>query len=219
MDTYLVEILVKIEGAQREGRQYFYKREESNDPHGDVAALKELERCGYITCGRFIPDNEGPGGYYAIGGPCRLEFAAQKLLRELHAQPHIRELQGIGNGLPAMCTQTLEHLAQAAKQLTSIDNERARKDAVRDCLSGLESLLKSLTHTSDIKEATTSLRAKGGGPDTLVKDGLSIWDHIHRLYPDVRHGQTAISTMSKAEALYWVERITAFIRYVSSVFH
>lgn len=217
MDTYLIELLLKIDTAQREGRQFYYNREKSNDPQGEASGLKELEKLGYITCGRFIRDQRVPGGYYEFIGPCSLEYPAQKLLRELQTQPHVQKLHDIRDELPTLCKQALEHLAQAAKQLASIDNDRARKDAIRDCLSAMESLLKTVTNTSDIKEATTSLRAIRSGADTFVKDGLSIWAHIHRLYPDVRHGQTAASTMHKEEALYLVERIAAFIRYVSAI--
>ena len=98
----------------------------------------------------------------------------------------------------------------------SLDEARARKDAVRDCLSALEAFLKRASGTQDIRAATRELRSLGIGPDAIVKDGLSIWDRIHELYPDVRHGEPTGSDMSKAEALYWVERITAYVRFLSA---
>lgn len=219
MDEYLVEILLKIDDARQNGRQYFYKIEESVDPDREVAALKELERTGYITCGRFVLDYTRLGGGYKHGGPCRLKYLGDKFVREFRVQPQIRELQGVRDELPVLFKQTLEHLAQAQIQLTKMDDERSRKDAVRDCLSAMESLLKSLSDMPDIKDATKCLREQGVGNELLIKDGLTIWDHIHRLHPDVRHGQRVASIMSEAEAQYWVARIAAFLRYVFSVFH
>lgn len=216
MDDLLLQLLLKIEDAQKSGRDYFYRHEESNDPHAEVAGLKELERQNYITCGKFLRDMSRGGGYFAIGGPCRLEYAGQRLLRDFHARPHVDKLRKVGSELEAAFAHTLEHLEQAARQLMNLDDERARKDAVRDCLSAMESLLKTLTGTSDIKDATTALKKRNVGQEFMMKEGLAIWDHVHRLYPDVRHGQEAPSTMSKAAALYWVERALAFIRYVSS---
>jgi len=217
MDKYLLDLLAKIEAAERGGTQYFYKFAESSDPHGEVDGLKELERAGYISCGHFLKDNQRPGGYYVSVGPCRLEYSGRKVLRDQQTLPHIQKLIDTSSNLPNVFNQTLEHLAQARKQLTSIDSERARKDAVRDCLSAMESLLKTITGASDIKDATVGLRDKQSSPDVIMKDGLSIWSHIHRLYKDVRHGQPTPSRMSKAEALYWIDRIIAFIGYVSSI--
>lgn len=118
-----------------------------------------------------------------------------------------------------VCEQSLDHLAQAREHLLNTQTDRDRKDAVRDCLSALEALLKSLSNKADIKDATTELRAQNiWGPDIIVKDGLSLWDRMHNLYPDIRHGQATTSIISDEEALYWMERITTFIRYVSRVY-
>ncbi|MBA7495918.1 hypothetical protein ES702_06514 [subsurface metagenome] len=115
-----------------------------------------------------------------------------------------------------ICEQAIDHLKQAREHLKKPHEERSRKDAIRDCMSAMESLLKSLTDETDIKDATWKLRGeKRWGPDVIVKDGLSIWNRLHDLYPDIRHGQSTGTTVSDEEALYWVDRITAFVRYVS----
>jgi hypothetical protein len=80
----------------------------------------------------------------------------------------------------------------------------------------MESVLKAATATKDIKDSTTALRADPRwGIDAIVKDGLSIWSRIHELYPDVRHGQASGSDLSYHECLYWVDRITSFVRYIA----
>lgn len=117
-----------------------------------------------------------------------------------------------------ICDQTLDHLKQAKKHLLNTVNDRDRKDAIRDCMSAMESMLKSISGKSDIKEATTELRlTKVCGPDIIVKDGLSLWDRMHDLYPDIRHGNPKKTDITDEEALYWLERITCFIRYMSRV--
>jgi hypothetical protein len=120
--------------------------------------------------------------------------------------PHVKDI----------CTQTLDHLKQAKEHLLKTTSDRDRKDAIRDCLSAMESMLKTLSKKSNIKDATVELRStKIWGPDTIIKDGLSLWDHMHYLYPDIRHGNPKKSDITDEEALYWVERITCFIRYMS----
>jgi hypothetical protein len=216
VDEHLLSLLIKIEDAEKSGRVYFYKREDSDDPHADVSGLKELQRKGYISCGKFIPDMEKGGGHYAIAGPCRLEYSARQVLREVHSKIQIGEIERTKGQLQDAYEQALDHLSQATKHLRSLGSERARKDAVRDCLSAMESLLKAVTGSTDIKDATEKLKEQKLCPDLLSRDGLSIWNHIHNLYPDVRHGQPDAANLDEAEALYWVDRINAFIRLVAA---
>ena len=111
--------------------------------------------------------------------------------------------------------QAIEHFEQAKKQLANADSERARKDAVRDCASAMESIIKILGNDDDIKNASKILRDQGiWGMDTIVKDGDAIFNTLHRLYPDLRHGSTEISEMGIEEAQYWVDRITAYVSYM-----
>lgn len=109
-----------------------------------------------------------------------------------------------------------EHLGQAIEHLKKADTDRSRKDAVRDCMSAMESMMKSLSSQADIKDATSRLKSEGcWGPPEIVKDGLSIWNRLHDLYPDVRHGQPSATPLTEEEALYWTDRITTFMGYIS----
>jgi hypothetical protein len=118
-----------------------------------------------------------------------------------------------------ICAQTYDHIQQARKHLLNTPTDRDRKDAIRDCLSALEAMLKTLSGKADIKDATTYLRQeKTWGPDIIVKDGLGLWDRVHELYPDVRHGQSKKSDIADEEAIYWMDRITCFIRYISATY-
>jgi len=112
--------------------------------------------------------------------------------------------------------QAFEHFNQALEHLRSPGSIRARKDGLRDCLSAMESLLKAATGTNDIKDATNALRKDPRwGNSTIVKDGLTLWNRIHELYPDVRHGQATSSDLGEQECMYWVDRISAFVRYIA----
>lgn len=111
--------------------------------------------------------------------------------------------------------QAVEHFDQAKKQLMDAQNERARKDAVRDCASAMESIVKILGKDEDISIASKNLRNQNiWGKDIIVKDGNSIFNTLHRLYPDFRHGSTEMSTMSIEESQYWVDRITTYVNYM-----
>jgi hypothetical protein len=111
--------------------------------------------------------------------------------------------------------QALEHIQQAKKQLENAKDERSRKNAVRDCASAMESVIKILGEVNDIGKATKALReSKKWGLDAIIKDGNTIFDRLHEFYPDFRHGSTETSSMSVQEALYWVGRMTVFINYI-----
>jgi hypothetical protein len=118
----------------------------------------------------------------------------------------------------SICEQTLNHLQQARKHLLNTSNDRDRKDAIRDGLSAMEAMMKTLSGESDISDASKALRAtKAWGPDIIVKDGLTLWDRMHDLHPDIRHGNPKKSDITDEEALYWLDRITCYIRYIARV--
>ena len=111
--------------------------------------------------------------------------------------------------------QAYEHFEQAKKQLSETDNERAWKDAVRDCASAMEAIIKFLGEKNEIGNASKSLRQeKKWGEETIVKDGDSIFNTLHRLYPDLRHGNHEKSYISFNEAVYWVDRISVYVDYM-----
>lgn len=125
------------------------------------------------------------------------------------------ELEDTSSMVKSVSQQALEHLEQAKFQLENIENERARKDAVRDCASAMEAVIKEYGKINDIRDATKSLRGSGKwGKDEIVKDGDAIFNTLHRLYPDLRHGSTESSEMTREEAIYWVDRIMAYIKYM-----
>ena len=112
--------------------------------------------------------------------------------------------------------EALEHIQQAKDHLLNSDIPRSRKDSVRDSMSAMEAMLKKLASKNDIKESIKKLRNEGcWGLDPIVKDGLSIWDHLHRHYPDIRHGQQRCSDIDLNEALYWIGRIAVYIKYMA----
>lgn len=125
-------------------------------------------------------------------------------------------LEDASHQVKNVCQEALDHLNQAKKHLAETKTDRDRKDAVRDCLSAMEVMLKKLAKESDIKAATSELRnQKIWGSDIVVKDGLSLWDRMHDLYPDIRHGHPPKADITDEEALYWTDRITCFIKYMS----
>jgi hypothetical protein len=115
-----------------------------------------------------------------------------------------------------ICLQAADHLRKSLEHLQNVDDERARKDAVRDAVSAMESVIKKLSNTEDIKEGVKYLRGNTHlwGNEFIVKDGISIWQDIHRFYPDIRHGNPQSTTLSKSESLYWIERCICYISYL-----
>lgn len=114
--------------------------------------------------------------------------------------------------------QAVEHYQQAKRQLADATDERRRKDSVRDCASAMESIIKILGRDDDIKNASRKLRdSHQWGIDEIVKDGDAIFNTLHRLYPDLRHGALQTSNMSVNESRYWIDRISTYISYMIRV--
>lgn len=111
--------------------------------------------------------------------------------------------------------QALEHLQQAKLHFENPTNERSLKDAIRDCASAMESIITILGEDDNIRIASKNLRnLKSWGRDEIVKDGDAIFNKLHDLYPDFRHGSTGMSTMTTNEAKYWADRMVCFIDYL-----
>lgn len=114
--------------------------------------------------------------------------------------------------------QAYEEMIRAIESLKSSQDERARKDAVRSCASAMEALIKVYGNDNDIKEASKKIREEGiWGLDDIVKAGCSIFNNLHRLYPDLRHGSLQTSSMSLEEAEYWINEMQNYMIYMKKM--
>ena len=128
--------------------------------------------------------------------------------------------------IKSLSLQAYERFESAKRQFEDVDkDERARKDAVRACVDAMEALVKELGADDGIGEATKHLRDERDsdgkhiwGPVQMVKDGNSLFNLLHELYPDVRHGTQDFNTadMSIEEAEYFVGRVTVFMKYIAA---
>lgn len=58
----------------------------------------------------------------------------------------------------------------------------------------------------DFKKASKKLRDEGTwGLDDIVKQGDAIFNNLHRIFPDLRHGLIETSSMSYEKAEYCVD--------------
>src|SRR5271157_4353065 len=113
--------------------------------------------------------------------------------------------------------EALDHLEQAKSHLLNPASSRSRKDAVRDAMSAMEAMVKTLAGESDYDDACKKLRGeKVWGNDQIVKEAQSVWGFLHKQHPDVRHGQPSGTDITLEEAIYWIDRITAYVRYMAS---
>lgn len=129
----------------------------------------------------------------------------------------IEALSAAAAALKDISHEALEHIEQAKGHLTTSDKSRSRKDAVRDAMSALEAMTKKLANESEFDRATKKLRDEGvWGSDTIVKDGHSTWNFLHKHHPDIRHGHATGSDIDLEEAIYWIDRITTFVKYMAA---
>ncbi|MDU1847384.1 MAG: hypothetical protein E6778_17775 [Niallia nealsonii] len=119
--------------------------------------------------------------------------------------------------VPFTYENTKEHLQQAKDQLSRMDNSRARKDALRDCVSGLESYLKYITGENNLRNSVNHLVTNDIGTKKILRDGVTIWTYVHEELPDIRHGHDESTVLTKEEVLYWIERIMSLIKYLSRI--
>jgi hypothetical protein len=114
-------------------------------------------------------------------------------------------------------TGAFDHLAQAKTHLLNPASSRSRKDAVRDAMSAMEAMVKKLGGENDYDDACKKLRGEQvWGNDQIVKEAQALWTFLHKHHPDVRHGQASSTDITLEEAVYWIDRITTFLRYMAS---
>jgi len=154
-----------------------------------------------------------------FGYALRAVDAADRLLWELRtaALAGVSSLIAGAEAVKDISTEALEHLQQAVEHLYSPSRPRSRKDAVRDAMSALEAMVKKLASEADFDRASKKLRdEKIWGNDQIVKEGHSTWGLLHHHYPDIRHGQQTGSDLDLEEALYWIGRITTYVKYMAA---
>ena len=133
------------------------------------------------------------------------------------AQAGIAALDEVAQSLRDICPQALEHLEQARAHLLTPGKPRSRKDAVRDAMSAVEAFAKALASETDFERASKKLRSDNvWGQDHIVKEGHSTWGLLHRLYPDLRHGQATETDLPLEEALYWIDRMMTYVKYMAA---
>lgn len=130
----------------------------------------------------------------------------------------LTEVQELSEQVSSTSEQARSHLEQLLKQASEIDNERSRKDALRDALSALEALVNSYGHSNDLERNTKDMaNSNQWGDPQILTNAIRIWKHIHYRYPDVRHGNNSVSSLSRHEACYFIEYVASLIRFICRI--
>lgn len=160
-------------------------------------------------------------GEHNIGYVLYRDTLTNKLIWNLaneDAASAIEDITAAQEASSSVSQQAYEEFERAKKSLEDAADERARKDAVRSCASAMEAVVKEYGNDNDIKQASKNLRSsKIWGIDDIVKQGDAIFNTLHRLYPDLRHGSTESSSMSIEEAEYWIGRISVYLQYMKKM--
>jgi hypothetical protein len=129
----------------------------------------------------------------------------------------VSSLTAAAEAVADISKEALDHLEQAKSHLLNPTNSRSRKDAVRDAMSAMEAMIKKLATNGDFDVASKKLRdEKIWGNDQIVKEGHSVWGLLHKHHPDIRHGQSSGTDINLEEAIFWIDRISAYVRYMAS---
>jgi hypothetical protein len=154
-----------------------------------------------------------------MGYTVRTADGTDRLAWEARAEaaPGVALLNATAAAVADLSKEAFDHLEQAKAHLLNPASSRSRKDAVRDAMSAMEAMVKKLACENDFDDACKKLRdEKVWGIDQIVKEAQSVWGFLHKHHPDVRHGQASGTDITLEEATYWIERITAFVRYMAS---
>ena len=173
-----------------------------------VSLLAEIGKLTTDEINDYLEDNKI--GYRGVlVSPHHVKWSA------LDVSETIEKLDKTQVFLPSISQQAVDEIRRAKKALEDTEDKRAIKDALRGCVSAMEAVIKELGHDNEIGNATKNLKAQGfWGCDEIVKEGNSIFNLMHRLYPDLRHGSTETSSLSLNEAEYWIGRILNYIQYL-----
>ena len=154
-----------------------------------------------------------------MGYTVRTVDGADRLAWEARAEAAagVASLNATAAAVADVSKEALDHLEQAKSHLLNPASSRSRKDAVRDAMSAMEAMVKKLAGESDYDDACTRLRnEKVWGSDQIVKESQSLWGFLHKHHPDIRHGQPTGTDITLEEAIFWIDRITAYVRYMAS---
>lgn len=184
-----------------------------------IAVLHDVGSLTVDDINEFLED-------HGIGYRCVADFDRKLRWRSVERVDVVADVIETQAQVKSLSQQAYDRFESALRQFQDIEkDERARKDAVRSCVDAMEALIKELGAETEIGKATKNIKdAKDSngdplwGPAELVKDGNNLFDRLHRLYPDVRHGTQDIATadMSMEEAEYFVGRITVFMKYIAA---
>lgn len=151
-----------------------------------------------------------------IGYVCTLDYFSRNVHWKVKKPSNIiQELYNAKDIVKTSSQQAYDEFERAIKSLEDASDDRARKDAVRSCVSAMEAVVKAYGKEDDIGNSTKKLRnEKIWGLEDIVKEGHSIFNAMHRFYPDLRHGSIESSDMTIEEAEYWIGRISNYLKYM-----
>lgn len=118
-----------------------------------------------------------------------------------------------------LCQETIEHITQTKEQLLRAWTESAGKDALQDCLSGMETLLKEVTHSSDITDAMAVMKENSDiwGPEFITGDALALWKLYQVDFGAAGKEKDAPSGPALKQTVYLLDRILIYVHYISGI--
>ncbi|HDX9695221.1 hypothetical protein COJ38_21865 [Bacillus cereus] len=153
--------------------------------------------------------------FHSIGYMAEWEFGTICWNELDGTENQIETLEEALETIPDDFQNTKAHIRQAKIQLREAQNDRSRKDALRDVLSAVEAYVNYISGETRIYNSIRALADRIDAPDdSFIREGAEFWNKIHQLHPDIRHGNEAVSELDLPEALYYIERLMCYLKYV-----
>ncbi|MGA4466317.1 hypothetical protein CN894_05290 [Bacillus thuringiensis] len=168
-----------------------------------IRVTQELDRVNEFLQGHSI-------GYVAEWG-----FRDVSWIQSDGTENQVASLVEAVETIPDDFQNTNAHIRQAITQLQDSQDERSRKDALRDALSAVEAYVKYVSGKNSIYSSCRELTNMIQAPDaSFISEGADLWNEIHETYPDIRHGNEARTVLELPEALYYIERLMCYLKYI-----
>ena len=172
---------LRIYNCRREGKNYEYQPGNFNneeDALREEDGLQELRDLGYIEIDCLISIQEIKVTKCLSIIVTDITRKSNNFIREYLANENASPIEEAIKNTQNIYEQAHSHLVQARKHIVDMSDQRSRKDTLRDCVSAMEALVKNITGANDLKDAIKNLKDQRYSRDTILRDGLTIWQGL-----------------------------------------
>lgn len=212
-----------IEPSKNVGREFLLSDLSKLIPKFSSAKFDQAMDCIGLIC-HAICDHKILLELNGIMEECRLGYRltvneTDGLAWDLSVKPNTKkkaERTKTGGDLNEICSSARSRLGRARLLMQDRSEKKHLQSATRECIAALGVILAFLSGENDIGNAKKRLESESRiGLNTIIDDGIFIWGELSSAYRNSFSGITDSVNITEDEVLYWIERISRFIEFIS----